>query len=412
MFPCNNNKKTNSYLINNFFNKLDDILDSDDTQYFDNNNLFHEYDNNLNVDFQEEEQDFQEEENILSESDILNNYRDNNNDNDNKKYNYDILNNLDTNLSNLEDIIKSDNKNNFIRICAYNVNTESKYPFLQFLLIKDIFENELGFPYILIENNSKNIVKEVELFLNIILLDIKSENKYIMNGFKIIDEEIYIFIEINDDNIKIDNNDTFLGLIDEITNVKHIYNIKINSKITNFFIENSDFIFLKKENGASYEIPVVVYQSLEEKILNFTFMFGIRKSESTAIMGPYYYFTDYKNALVQFKDKNVKYGIIRSALFLGSMKVPMNFQDDEIDESNMKKELLEGDELIGNHEKLTMRISDHDGNWAKIYDSVYLGRTELDDGTLLQNTPLWVVKEYNQQFSLSCKTISKKIKIF
>ena len=35
-------------------------------------------------------------------------------------------------------------------------------------------------------------------------------------------------------------------LIEEITNVKHIYNIKINSKITDFFIENSEFIYLKK----------------------------------------------------------------------------------------------------------------------------------------------------------------------
>ena len=59
-----------------------------------------------------------------------------------------------------------------------------------------------------------------------------------------------------------------------------------------------------------------------------------------------------------------------------------------------------------------MRISDHDGKWTNMYDSVYLGRTELDDGTFLKNTPIWVVKNYNQQFSLSYKLVPRKIKIF
>jgi hypothetical protein len=246
------------------------------------------------------------------------------------------------------------------------------------------------------------------------LLDIKAKNKYILKGIKEFHNEIYVFVEIQDNDLKIDYKDTFLGLMDEITNSKHIYDVKVNSNVTDLFLENPEFIFLKSETGVSYEIPVVVYQSLEQKILNFTFMFGIRKSDALAILGPYYYFTNYKNACDKFKDKNEKYGIIRSALFIGSIKVPMNFPEDEIDESTIKKELLMEEELNNNsnYEKLTMRISDHDGKWTNMYDSVYLGRTELDDGTFLKNTPIWVVKNYNQQFSLSYKLVARKIKIF
>jgi len=428
MFPISMNKKTKDLLLNQLFNslpklneldKLDEILEETMESYLngsflEEDDFLEEYDSDVNT-VNENVPDYLNEENA---NDLLENNHENleNNDenleNNDKKYNYDIQNYLNTDLS--------DNNNfklsKFIYICAYNVNTESKHPFLQFLLVKDVFSNEIEFPYILIDKYNKiNIQKEIELFLNVILLDIKAKNKYILNGIKEFNNELYVFVEIKDDDLKIDNKDTFLGLMDEITNSKHILDVKIKSKVSDFFLENPEFIFLKRENGNSYEMPVVVYQSLEEKLLNFTFMFGIRKSDALAIVGPYYYFTDYKNACDKFKHKNEKYGIIRSALFLGSMKVPMNFPEDEIDDSSIKKELLAEEEETNSSLKynyLTMRISDHDGKWTKMYDSVYLGRTELDDGSFLKNTPIWVVKDYNQQFSLSYKIVGRKIKIW
>jgi hypothetical protein len=58
-------------------------------------------------------------------------------------------------------------------------------------------------------------------------------------------------------------------------------------------------------------------------------------------------------------------------------------------------------------ERLTMRISDHDGNWVQNYDSVYLGEVELDNGILLDR-PILVVKEYKQQIPLSYHFIDKR----
>ena len=55
-----------------------------------------------------------------------------------------------------------------------------------------------------------------------------------------------------------------------------------------------------------------------------------------------------------------------------------------------------------------MRISDHDGNWAKLYDSVILDAVELDDGSKLKDTPIYVCKEYEQQQPLSYHYLNKK----
>ena len=41
------------------------------------------------------------------------------------------------------------------------------------------------------------------------------------------------------------------------------------------------------------------------------------------------------------------------------------------------------------------------------YDSVYLGNIELDDGSFLEDTPIIVLKEYNQQVPLTYHYIDK-----
>ena len=54
-----------------------------------------------------------------------------------------------------------------------------------------------------------------------------------------------------------------------------------------------------------------------------------------------------------------------------------------------------------------MRISDHVGKWGENYDSVFLGKIELDNGEYLKNTPIYVLKEYEQQIPLSYHFIDK-----
>jgi len=310
---------------------------------------------------------------------------------------YDLNNELDEDLNN---IIKTQYTN--LSLCIYSIHHDSMIPFLQYYLEQNILFGYLDFPSIYLDFYS-DIYEQIDFVMNSISI---IKNKYIIKGFKNFNEINYIFIDICNNEIKIDNSFSFLAIIDEITNTKHIYDKKIDNNVTNLFIENPELIFLKNENNNKYEIPISVYQSVEEKRLSFTFMFGITKSDNSAIMGPYFYFSNYTNIIEKINKKEEKYGIIRSGIFLGSMKVPMNFLEDELDESLFKKELVK---LKDKDAILTWRISDHDGDWSNIYDSVYLGRTMLDDGSLLKDTPLWVIKNHCQQYSLSYKIINKKI---
>ena len=59
-------------------------------------------------------------------------------------------------------------------------------------------------------------------------------------------------------------------------------------------------------------------------------------------------------------------------------------------------------------EVLTMKISDHDGKWSEYYDSVFLGKIELDNGFYFKNAPIIVLKDYHQQIPLSYHYIDKK----
>lgn len=313
---------------------------------------------------------------------------------------YDIDNLLDPDLNNIQKIGRFTN----ISVCIYNTCNNSTIPFLQYYLEKSLLFDILDFPSLCLDYFS-DIYNELDLFIrNIVVI----KEKYIIKGFRVFEERNYIFIDLGNNEINVDNSLTFLAIIDEITNKRKIYDMIICYKVTNLFIENPELIFLKNEINKNYEIPIVAYQSVEERRLNFTFMFGITKSDNKAIMGPYFYFSNYENVLEKVSKKEGKYGIIRCCLFLGTMKIPMNFLEDETDESLLKRELIQQN---NKQAALTLRISDHDGNWSNLYDSVYLGRTILDDGSFLKDTPQWVIKNHCQQYSLSYKIISKKIKI-
>lgn len=311
-------------------------------------------------------------------------------------YVYDILPLLNNDLSTIQN-------NNNIQLCIYNINNNSLYPFLEFYLIKNLFLNTLEFPSLY----TKDVIMDIDLFLEKCF---SKKEKYVIHGYRKHDNNTYVFIHIySSENLLVNNHSCYLALVDEIMNLKHIDNIKIDNNITDFFLNNTDFLYIRDPNYKIYEVPVVAYQGIEERLMMFTFMFGLSKSDFTNLMGPYFYFTNYQNVLVNFNNKKMKYGVIRYALFLGAMKIPMNFLDDEEDTSSIKKELL----TRSNNKKalLTMRISDHDGKWTNMFDSVYIGRTQLDDGSLLEDTPMLVIKNYNQQYSLSYKTVVPKIKI-
>jgi hypothetical protein len=168
------------------------------------------------------------------------------------------------------------------------------------------------------------------------------------------------------------------------------------------------------QTGKNYEIPIVCYVGKPQTRLSFTCTFGETRSNKTSILGPFYYFFDFftafKNSPVAKKlvysetatagDPDETAGVVRFAAFLGATRFIENRPGDPIDTSDIKQQRLEDKLLNATHERLTMRISDHDGNWSQKYNSAFLGNPELDDGSHM-NIKLLAVKEYNQQIPLS-----------
>ena len=354
-------------------------------------------------------------------------------------YNYVALNKLVDDIDNIltNDII--------VKITAYELKTNSKYPYLKFLLSKDELSDTLFFPEMKIlsnqdSKNSENVITLTKLKL-FDLLNLNNyadfDDKIIFKGFFYIknSREVHIVFDLTDCKLQIYDvyriNKIWFTLLDEIINHQNICNFVIDISVTNFFINNNDFIYLKNKNGENYELPIVGYIGMNGYTYNkvsFVSTFGNPTKDKTAMLGAYYYFTDFKNSIRQggwsetgtsVKIDNTlitdnEYGrykkgsIVRFALFLGKMKVIENLPNDESDSSEIKKEMIDDKKLDKNMELLTMRISDHDGKWTEFNDSVFLGKIELDNGEYLKNTPIYVLKDYEQQIPLSYHFINKK----
>jgi len=308
---------------------------------------------------------------------------------------------------------------NNIFLCPYTVNNECKYPFLRFLLINSQFNKKLLFPKITLfkgmEIDEFITYSNFYLFGLLMLTDYNNFNEKIeFNGFFEFENNLYLFYDITEYNLEIDDiyrtNNLWFTLIDEILNHRKLCDILIDNEVSDFFINNSELCFLLDKKNESYEIPIVSYVGKSENKLNFTYVFGEIRSDKNSILGPYYYFSNYHTACkniitTNVEDKkldrcNTKYGIVRFAVFVGNTKYFENYINDKIDESFIKSQRLQDDKLDQNMERLTMRISDHDGKWALNYDSAYLGIVELDNGKFIEKDIL-VLKELNQQIPLS-----------
>jgi len=331
-----------------------------------------------------------------------------------------------------------------IYICAYQVNTSGKYPFLQYIMQKNNDVNGqmkdtdlisfIQFPYIKginVMEYCENILDDtLACYMNSVLnkneLDDGNNTKYKYKGFMNKNNDFYMFFDCSDYIIDTHylsrTNEFYLVLIDELVNHKSICNFKIDSNATTFFIHHSEFMYLTNSDDFYIEVPIVAYKGSSYSMSKIISIFGVSPSDTSAIMGPYYYFTDYKKAIglsgwtekpiksvIKITDDisdDIKFGLVRFAIFPGNMKVPANLRQDNEDESEITKNML----LLDNSYdiKNTSRISDRDASWTQHYDSVYIGKLKLDNGETYQDGPLWVLKEYDQQSPLTIHVVSKQ----
>lgn len=306
-------------------------------------------------------------------------------------------------IDDLHDLLMYNNNIKMLNICAYKVNTEGKYPFQEFLMVKNpnAYSNELIFPFMHLDNeliNNKDLNNEISykasyILTHIINFDYMKDIIHI-DGYFEYKQELYVFINITEQ-FKSNICGEFV-LVDELLNTRKMNEIPIQYQ-ANVLFEMNDFLcFLLDDKDEFYEIPSVAYVCKEKSKVNFTSIFG--ETASLGIIGNYFYFTNYKNAIM---NKPKGGGIIRFALFIGNTKYIENLPNDPVDVSDIKKERMRDTNLDETYEKMTLRISDYDGLWANNYDSAYLGKIELDNGDFVKNTPLLVIREHCQQIPLT-----------
>ena len=324
----------------------------------------------------------------------------------NKYYKYKGTNHLISYINkNLE---KYDN----LYMCAYNVNNQAKYPFQNFLLTNTEQNKTMTFPRV---KMTKKFNKNTDEFINFVKVslfglfhlyvdDFSEFNTGLeFNGFYEYENNLYIFFDITKCNITLNNvyrvNNLWFVTIEEIINVKYLCDMPMGKEITNFFTSNESFCFLVDDNNNNYEIPMIGYVGKSDTKLKYTYIFGETKNDNNGMFGPYYYFTNF------FSSLNNE-GIVRFAIFVGFTKYVENRKFDSIDNSETKKQRLKDTTLDQHFERLTMRISDYDGKWTEHYDSIILGKIELDNGSYIK-APIIVVKEHEQQIPLSYHYVNK-----
>lgn len=309
-----------------------------------------------------------------------------------------------------------------IYLVAYKIDKNGKYPFLKFILENK--DNLYGFPTFLIQKEYRSlfIIEHLRQMMRLLITKQNIIWKEQINGIYIYNNKYYLFVDLSEtfelDDMNIENNVCFT-LIDEIINICYIFDTKINNDTIDFFLLNNDFCYLNNNKDEIYETPIIAYICEKSSQLQFQCTFGVSSKDKEAVLGSYYYFTNYENAKLHLLLKmdeneiinginkdivNHKYGLIRFALFLGRTNIIIP-QQHQLDNSVTKIHRILNPSKLKHIELITQQISDHDGNWTLKYNSCFLGNIKLENAIQLKNVPIYVIKEYEQQIGISYKLL-------
>ena len=323
-------------------------------------------------------------------------------------YKYDIVNTINTDLKELPA------KPSVINFCIYRVITcrnrsRPEYPFLQYLLYKYPQKNKVSgdimvFPFIKYKHGS--IIKQAaKTTKNITGRDLT------IVGFIEYNDQLFLFFDLHEtdvltiDNVHLKKRDDRLWwcLIDEICNVKKVLNFNIHPSVYKTFYTNPALIYLKNEYNKRIETPIVGYYGNYYKFIpiiaalgsqnsvrglldntNLFYFSAFRKSIRYAGWSPLYRERiAYNKKITDIDGKYTKGGVVRFALFLGKVKVPLDDAYDNIVTLFKKK-----------------------SEWYKRYNSILLGSVDYD-GVKLNIMPEYILENYEQYLSLSYHEIDK-----
>lgn len=233
---------------------------------------------------------------------------------------------------NFNDIV-NENGICYLNILCYHVETQHKYPFLQFMMEKipfcdNIVKEEIICPYIYTSNTSKSVeelvLDRVTEGLKLLGCDYSKVSEDMYKGIVCMDETSigYALVNISDIDIYGINfnrqTTTWFVLPSEIINNKDILSITIESDVINLFTKFPFIGCLSSFNTNEYYIiPDVVYTKSELKQAEFESVFGVSKNKEYNNCSEYYFFNRALYDIGWFKEvKENNIYVNRYALFV------------------------------------------------------------------------------------------------
>jgi hypothetical protein len=244
------------------------------------------------------------------------NESENNNEIDYNKtrYTYLIDRHADKNLGNHDILTHNSNiyGNGLLTVLCYHVTQSSKYPFLQFMLEKipfcnDIIKEKLVLPLLTVSRETDQdfsiaMIEKVKNSLSAIGCD---PSKLTMDSYKGLindkHERIYALVDISIvDIFRISltrNNPIWFSLPTEIINIRSICNIPIDDNVTELFLNMPELSVLHipdpknlNLNLNPYPIPDAVYSGSYFRNVEFQSVFGVSKEKVYQSCDSYYYY--------------------------------------------------------------------------------------------------------------------------
>ena len=217
-------------------------------------------------------------------------------------------------------------------VLCYQINNNCKYPFLQFMMEKVPFCNNLIEEQFVLPNvyvNKKTIVSEIVIekvknSLHSIGLDPSPLNEDMYKGIIISDRFKKTYAMVNISEIEIcgiflsRNSSCWFVLPTEIINTQSVCGIPVDKSLVSFFTQNPQVSILTNlATNTYYNLPDVVYTFGFRKEVEFSAIFGNSKSKAYDSCGEYYYFyRSFSDVEVLKKDVSLENGVNRFALFI------------------------------------------------------------------------------------------------
>jgi len=193
-----------------------------------------------------------------------------------------------------------------LNLLCYHVENQHKYPFLQFMMEKipfcnNIVKEQLILPYIIIQDSSINIselvLEKVKHSLDLLGCESNRITDDMFKGILYIENCNTPFVLVNISGIDIyglnfmRKTRVWFALPSEIINLGSICNIPIDKEINNLFTDFPSIGLLSDpKTETTYSLPDAVYTGSELKESEFQSIFGISKKKIYESCGDYYYF--------------------------------------------------------------------------------------------------------------------------